>query len=301
MSGPLSSLPLTIPGAALSDASLTDASLSQSNDLVPTTSVDYATTLGSKTAGRLLVYDQKLAATTANTAHLMNLYRDLLFPGATVVSFHGFAGLVSLLQEYATIDELMLHIHGSPGQFEVQDPDGVKRVEYMSAIAGMFNGVAPKVTTQVILESCVVAHNPHEMATLKGLFKAPMISGWTYFHVVQPLVMTVGGGDTVDTIGGRLTDFPDMYRVAGSPTAAEMVGKPGQYDLLYEWFRESYNATRPGPNPDSNRVFLARGSQREVKLTVAQTEKMTQLKDPADPYNPDGVVWEFSHVTITDA
>ena len=182
MSGPLSPLPISIPAASLTSEALTDASLGQRDTIVPTTSTDFSVTLGTKVAKRLLVYDANLVANAGHTEKLMARFRDYNFATGQIESFRGWAELVAKLQEYTSIEELMLYIHGAPGQFEIVEPDGTSRPRDITQMVPLFAGVAPKVTKEVILESCVVAHNPAQTVALKGLFDAPKISGWTHFQ-----------------------------------------------------------------------------------------------------------------------
>jgi hypothetical protein len=278
---------------ALTPEIVSNDAVAMAPDAAPTSSVSNKPVLGSKVEDILFMYDLRLAnGDEARTRRVMELYARYAHSTATLESFYGYEGLVSKLQAYRTIRELVLFIHGEPGGFSVVYEDR-ERVRPLSlVIEEDFQWVAPQVTNQVILESCVVARDPSRTVKLKNLFQAPVIIGWNFFHLLDPWRLPLSGNVSADQIRGVL-QYPDEYLLPGMPHPTAYAGESGTFHFLYEWFRNAQDPTPPGLNPD-RREFVPRANATAIVLSSTQASGMETLKDDR------GSIDYLAHVTIKD-
>lgn len=312
----LAMAPAAVPASSIANASLVIPNTAVLPDLSTTTGASQPL-LGNKVADVLLMYDSMLIY-DINTndkkekilRERMELYARYFLGGATLESFNGFDDFVARLQAYKTIGELFMYIHGAAGQLIVTAIKGgtaVTENKELKQIAGMFQGVAPQVTHHVNFESCVVADNPSQLIQFKSLFQTPRITGWNYFHILAMWSMNLPRPFSVAEIQDAL-EYPDDYLMPGMPHPTTFAGQTGTFSFLYEWFRQDFDNTPPGLNPD-RRVFVPRGKATTIALFSAQASCMEHLKNPeevkdlatlCDPESYEGRFYDLAHVTIRD-
>ena len=319
MPGPLSLLPIMISTGCVAKKSVPTSAVDNSAAVTPVsavqpgqeeTSAQPAPGLGSKTASTLLLYDAQISP-GFNDA--MQMYATFSLGGAASSSFHGLSDLVAQLKEYATIERLVLFTHGVDGMLGIVDPDAaqyqmlfedVGGVMYdpdevpltiyltLENIATLFSGAAPHVTGSLELDGCNVALWPAQMETFRALFQAPAITGWNFYHTMNPITLNLTGNETADVIT-TMVNINDTYLAPGAPPPTGFAGLAGQFTTLYEWFRDILDSTLPGLNPD-RKSFVARVDADTMELEAAAAAAMYQLQSGDFP------ITRLTLVTIND-
>jgi hypothetical protein len=316
MPGPISLLPLLIPAGCVAKKSVPTAAVENSEAVTPTTAAMPAEEaapapapgLGTRTASTLLLYDAQISAGFSDA---MRMYAAYNLGGAASSGFSGLDDLVAQVKEYASIDRLVLFTHGVDGMLGIADEeaqlfqmlfeesggvmvdgDADPPVVYLTLenIASLFSGVAPLVTGSLEIDGCNVANWPAQMETFRALFQAPVMTGWNFYHLVNPKQLNLTGYETADTIT-TMMNFSDIYLATGAPAPTGFAGKAGQYSTLYEWFREIMDTSPPSLTAD-RKTFVPRTDADALELESPTAAGMNQL-------NPGGFpVTRLTLVTI---
>lgn len=158
-----------------------------------------------------------------------------------VIRVASFDDFVKQLQTYDQIDRLVIYTHSVEGalliNFNIKDLD---------AVEALFKGTAPAVTSQIDLEGCDVALRPQLMVPFGKVFKAPKVTAYNWFHIVQIVPLTKTKGATSDDVK-KVLDIYDGFFVPNTPfdRIATQLNK-GDVGVGVEWFRDTLD---PGPLP----------------------------------------------------
>ena len=303
MPGPLSLLPTLISAGCVAKKSVPTSAVDNSAAVTPVTAaqpgqeetaVQPAPGLGTRTAGTLLLYDAQISPGFSDA---MQMYAAFTLGGAASSGFYGLSDLVAQVKEYATIERLVLFTHGVDGMLGIVDPDAaqyqmlfedVGGVMYdpdevpltiyltLENIATLFSGAAPRVTGSLELDGCNVALWPAQMEIFRALFQAPAITGWNFYHTMNPINLDLTGNETADVIT-TMMNINDIYLAPGAPPPTGFAGQAGQFTTLYEWFRDILDSTPPGLNSD-RKSFVPRADADAMELEAAAAAGMYQLQ-----------------------
>jgi hypothetical protein len=119
------------------------------------------------------------------------------------------------------------------------------------------------------------------MEIFRALFQAPAITGWNFYHTMNPINLDLTGNETADVIT-TLMNINDNYLAPGAPPPTGFAGQAGQFSTLYEWFRDILDSTPPGLNSD-RKTFVPRADADTMELDAAAATGMYQLQSGGFP------------------
>jgi hypothetical protein len=151
------------------------------------------TTSPKKTAETLLIYDEN--EWWDMTAPLFAEQVLKCNPKKCTLKVKSWEKLVSQLQQYETIDHLVLYFHGAKGALFI---GGVNK--QLSEAVRLFKRNGPRINKQIDFEACRVAQDPKELITFARFFKAPKITAYNYFYVDTILPINVEKTDNVKSL-----------------------------------------------------------------------------------------------------
>lgn len=240
-----------------------------------------------KTAEILLVSDAKdIRRDGSGLKNIAPMYARQVLHTDQVKLIGEWKEFVAVLEEYSSVDQLVLAFHGSEGAMAIAEHG-----KSLRDVAQMFKHDRPKVTQRIDLIGCDIGKEPDQMVALGKAFHAPQVTGWTYSYVIQ--IARVPKNVLRTDLDTFLKQYKG-YLTPRTPNAEELV--KGNQVLLAEWFRadESEEPLPPAPPPSEpdlrDHVFKRRNEAVETRIKSEQAAKQ------GDAY--EGPFVPFEHVIV---
>lgn len=222
------------------------------------------------------------------------LYAKWSLKGAPLKIVESWEDLAKNLQEFASINLLVLYFHGARGALTI----GSKYVDLDDAAKRFFKDKdkLPKIN-QLDFQACNVAEGIAKTVPFAKMFKASQVTAWNYYHVMMPVsVPPIPKGVDPKEVDVKLAAFKD-WLLENTPPASVLVKEGGEHILGAEWFRVDDD---PGNLPQARlgepdgrpKIFKRRRDKREVVLKT--NEEVNSLPKKY----ADRVSRPFDHVTI---
>jgi hypothetical protein len=228
-------------------------------------------------AGTLVIYDQLLKdGDAAKTKTHMDKFLPLVWPQATPSPVQGWDKFTAELQKYSSINTLIIIVHGNQGELSMYKDSSTQVPKDCSQVAGLFSKCAPEITGEIILDNCRTGANPKALVDLLDIFRAPKITSWNYFEIL----------DFIDSVTpqnvGSIT-IPDIYlHAANANTPASIAAaSSGSFSLLYQWFRDIEDSTLPTAS-SSTKDFMPASNATAMSLARADALNMTVIGSPIE-------------------
>ena len=182
--------------------------------------------------------------------------------------------LAKLLQEYESIERLVLLFHGTPGSLLIGE-----ELKDLDKVGDIFRGHRPKVN-RIDFEACNVGRGADKLVPFAKLFTASKVTGWNHSWITKPVEIKIYKNTEVQALERILGRYKG-YLLKGSPTASELMRKPGKHTLIAEWFRlELSDEELPLPPArgelDTRILFKRRGVARTRNVRSDQVHKLRE-------------------------
>jgi hypothetical protein len=150
--------------------------------------------------------------------------------------------LARLLQEYESIDQLVLDFHGVPGGITIGT-----ETKSLDKVDEIFRGQKPKIR-QIDFEGCSTGERASELVHFGRLFSTSRVTAWNFFRVTQPIEVEVPSDVDVKKLDSMLAPYRG-YFLKGTPSSDELAKKKGKHTLVVEWFRTELDFSPLPPPP----------------------------------------------------
>ena len=243
--------------------------------------------LGQKKAGRVLLLDKGLVSVGQpyNLGHLNGEAQIRLF-----TSWDEMAGV---LKEYASISELTILGHGSPGGFWFSQGGRETSLSLLDTTAWYQSHSAvkrPRVKV-IHLQSCNIGLNPSPLVGFAKLYQASKITAWNHFYVCNVETLDIPRGADKEQIT-KTFGFRE-YLVPGV-NLEDLVKRPGRHKVLLEWFRVAFDKSPLPPVPAGFSSTYTNPARKHFKPTVIHKERI--VSSPAELKELSEELREFGFV-----
>jgi hypothetical protein len=243
-------------------------------DLMAKTSGKAFASQGGKKRVLLLAKDLQKEGALYNTGHLKG--------EADIKLVASWDGMANALAGYATISELTILGHASPGGFLFKDDDGnftETTLEGVDAWYKAHGSVSKPRIDAIRLQSCNIGLDPESLVGFAQLFQASTITAWNHFYVFSSSTITVRGKASLDDILSALRDKIGYLAPDFRPEA--LVGRSGTHRVLVEWYRVDQDeaplppaAQSPGDLNMARKNFKA-ASTKQTRVVTSPAELQT--------------------------
>ena len=241
-----------------------------------------------KTAKKLIVTD----ATDTRLKKVAPIYaRQVLRVKKTEVKkVNSWQELSKLLQEYKSIEQLVLMFHGTPGSLIISDEH-----KSLSEVNDIFAGQNPNIK-QIDFEGCSVGEGADELVPFARLFNSSKVTAWNHFWINQIFEVDIPKDVDVEVLEGQIAQYKG-YFLSGTPTLDELAKKPGKHTLVVEWFRNDFNEDPLPPPPTPGDLDTRSKSFKPRSAATSRRIKSDEAKKLAEEYGKKPVL-PLEHVII---
>jgi hypothetical protein len=155
------------------------------------------------------------------------------------------------LDKLGAMEDLVIYLHGAPGSLILEDENGDVRTYSLDeeAIKQAFASTKAKIK-RIFFEGCSVGEDPKAMADFGRLFKASEVSGFTWFHWTNDVVVTIPKGIAADDFKKYLEKMGlARWLPPSAPSMAELASMARAHEwpkkLWLEWFQPDMVETAP--------------------------------------------------------
>jgi hypothetical protein len=197
--------------------------------------------------------------------------------------------LIDYVKQFDSIRRVVFMFHGQSGAIEVG-----AFVKSLSWFAHEFQR-ADRIPRcgELVFEGCHVGSGGAEIASLMEVLQTKSATGYAAFHAWDISSVRTYRGQTIEQLDGD-RNFRRVKRfiIAGQPPAAEMVRRPGDYAVAYEYFSSSW--------PDKNIFSSGMSGQLDRLYDRSKLGRQTfSMKNADQTTQFDTVIGSMTIVTIT--